>query len=172
MTGCSCLEQVGRHREAELLALRDENVGAQEENQRLRDRIALLEERLAQAEAGPRAPSLKVVKLRPDEEREDDDEDERPSKGKRITIKIHESAKSLPPDAWGHPQKPFNFTKGKLKGGGAPADVYRTFMTGLNGTAMPSFYDIFAEPDGEYIKPGDDWNLVAYVRSLRTKGAP
>jgi mono/diheme cytochrome c family protein len=82
------------------------------------------------------------------------------------------SAKTLPPDAWGNPQKPFNFTKGKLKGGGAPEDVYRTFMTGLNGTAMPSFYDIFAEPDGEYIKPGDAWNLVAYVRSLRTKGAP
>jgi cytochrome c oxidase cbb3-type subunit 2 len=82
------------------------------------------------------------------------------------------SAKTLPPDSWGNPQKPFNFTKGKLKGGGAPEDVYRTFMTGLNGTAMPSFYEIFAEPDGEYIKPGDAWNLVAYVRSLRAKGAP
>lgn len=79
------------------------------------------------------------------------------------------SAKTLPPDAWGNPQKPFNFTKGKLKSGGAPEDVYRTFMTGLNGTAMPSYYDIFAEPDGEYIQPGDGWNLVAFVRSLRGK---
>jgi cytochrome c oxidase cbb3-type subunit 2 len=82
------------------------------------------------------------------------------------------SAKTLQPDAWGNPQQPFNFTKGKLKSGGSPDDVYRTFMTGLNGTAMPSYYDIFAEPDGEYIHAGDGWNLVAYVRSLREKGAP
>jgi cytochrome c oxidase cbb3-type subunit 2 len=82
------------------------------------------------------------------------------------------SAKTLAPDAWGNPQMPFNFTKGKLKSGGSPEDVYRTFMTGLNGTAMPSYYDIFAEPDGEYIKPGDAWSLVAYVRSLRGKGTP
>jgi cytochrome c oxidase cbb3-type subunit 2 len=79
------------------------------------------------------------------------------------------SARTMAPDAWGHPQKPFNFTKGRLKSGGAPEDVYRTFMTGLNGTAMPSYYDIFAEPDGEYIQPGDAWNLVAFVRSLRGK---
>jgi len=82
------------------------------------------------------------------------------------------SAKTLQPDAWGNPQKPFNFTKGKLKSGGNPEDVYRTFMTGLNGTAMPSYYDIFAEPDGENIKAGDGWSLVAYVRSLREKGTP
>jgi mono/diheme cytochrome c family protein len=82
------------------------------------------------------------------------------------------SAKTLAPDTWGNPQKPFNFTKGKLKSGGDPEDVYRTFMTGLNGTAMPSYRDIFAEPDGEYIKPGDAWNLVAYVRSLRVEGGP
>jgi hypothetical protein len=39
---------------------------------------------------------------------------------------------------------------------------------------MPSYYDIFAEPDGEFIEDGDAWNLVAYVLSLReqTKGAP
>jgi len=84
------------------------------------------------------------------------------------------SASQLEPDTWGNPQKPFNFTKGELKSGGSPADVYRTFMTGLNGTAMPSYYDIFAEPDGEFIKEGDAWNLVAFVLSLRepTKGAP
>ena len=27
---------------------------------------------------------------------------------------------------------PFDFTQGRLKSGGAPEDVYRTFMTGLN----------------------------------------
>jgi cytochrome c oxidase cbb3-type subunit 2 len=41
-------------------------------------------------------------------------------------------------DAWGHPQRPFNFTRGSLKGGDAPADVYRTFMTGLQ-SIMPSY---------------------------------
>ena len=45
-------------------------------------------------------------------------------------------------------------------------------MTGLNGTAMPSYADIFAEPDGENIKEGDAWNLVAYIVSLRTPAAP
>jgi mono/diheme cytochrome c family protein len=77
------------------------------------------------------------------------------------------SAKTMEPDVWGNPQKPFNFTKGRLKSGGSPGDVYRTFMTGLNGTAMPSYYDIFAEPDGENIKEGDAWNLVSYILSLR-----
>ncbi len=77
------------------------------------------------------------------------------------------SAGGLPPDTWGNPQKPFNFTKGRLKSGGDPQDVYRTFMTGLNGTAMPSYGDIFAAPDGDSIKEGDAWNLVSYVLSLR-----
>jgi cytochrome c oxidase cbb3-type subunit 2 len=78
------------------------------------------------------------------------------------------SAANLPPDAWGHPQRPFDFTKGRLKSGASPEDVYRTFMTGLNGTAMPSYYDIFAAPDGENIRDDDAWRLVAYILSLRT----
>jgi len=77
------------------------------------------------------------------------------------------SARTLPPDTWSNPQKPFNFTKGRLKSGGDPEDVYRTFMTGLNGTAMPSYEDIFAAPDGESILEGDAWHLVSYVLSLR-----
>lgn len=82
------------------------------------------------------------------------------------------SAATLAPDSWGNPQRPFNFTKGALKSGGAPEDVYRTFMTGLNGTAMPSYADVFDEPDGENVKPGDAWNLVSYVLSLRTPSRP
>jgi cytochrome c oxidase cbb3-type subunit 2 len=77
------------------------------------------------------------------------------------------SAKSLEPDAWGNRQVPFNFTKGALKSGSSPQDVYRTFMTGLNGTAMPSYADVFDAPDGESIHAGDAWNLVAYILSLR-----
>ncbi len=78
------------------------------------------------------------------------------------------SAATLDPDAWGNKQKPFDFTQGRLKSGPSPKDIYRTFMTGVGGTAMPSYADIFGEPDGENIKDGDAWNLVSYVLSLRT----
>lgn len=81
------------------------------------------------------------------------------------------SAATMAPDSWGNPQKPFDFTKGALKSGAAAEDVYRTFMTGLNGTAMPSYGDVFEEPDGESIKPGDAWNLVSYILSLRRQPA-
>ena len=77
------------------------------------------------------------------------------------------AAGSLEPDIWGNPQKPFDFTKGQLKGGPTPQDVYRTFMTGIGGTAMPTYADIFDEPDDEFIFPGDAWNLVSYILSLR-----
>lgn len=81
------------------------------------------------------------------------------------------SAKNLPPDVWGNPQRPFNFTKGRLKSGPTVQDIYRTFMTGLDGTAMPSFADIFSQPDGETILEGDAWNLVSFVQSLRVPTA-
>jgi cytochrome c oxidase cbb3-type subunit 2 len=81
------------------------------------------------------------------------------------------SAANIPLDAWGNPQHPFDFTKGRLKSGSAAEDVYRTFMTGLNGTAMPSYYEIFAEP-GDEIHEGDAWNLVAYILSLRQGPEP
>lgn len=88
------------------------------------------------------------------------------------------SAANLEPDAWGNKQRPFNFTRGQLRGGPTVKDIYRTFMTGVNGTAMPSYADIFDEPDGENIKAGDAWNLVSYILSLRhgqrrsTQGSP
>lgn len=83
------------------------------------------------------------------------------------------SAKTLAPDIWGNPQKPFDFTKGRLKSGPTPQDVYRTFMTGVGGTAMPSFAEIFSQPDGENIREGDAWNLVSYILSLRVPpGSP
>lgn len=78
-----------------------------------------------------------------------------------------ESADNLSPDVWGNPQKPFDFTKGRLKSGPTLQDVYRTFMTGIGGTAMPSYGDIFGEPDGESIFEDDAWNLVSYIVSLR-----
>lgn len=52
------------------------------------------------------------------------------------------SAKRLK-DEWGHKIKPFNFTTGMYKGGNENRSVYRTFNTGLNGTPMPSYADVF-----------------------------
>jgi cytochrome c oxidase cbb3-type subunit I/II len=49
-------------------------------------------------------------------------------------------------DDWETPIHPFDFTSGAFKFGDTPADVYRTFNTGLNGTPMPSFYDTILYP--------------------------
>jgi cytochrome c oxidase cbb3-type subunit I/II len=68
------------------------------------------------------------------------------------------SARTLRDD-WGFPIVPHDFTEGPLKVGDAPEDLYRAFMTGLNGTPMPSF--------AETLSPDDAWALVAYVRTLR-----
>jgi cytochrome c oxidase cbb3-type subunit I/II len=62
-------------------------------------------------------------------------------------------------DDWGYPAPPHDFTRGPLKVGDQPEDLYRAFMTGLNGSPMPSF--------AESISPEDAWALVAYVRTLR-----
>jgi len=62
-------------------------------------------------------------------------------------------------DDWGQPIVPRDFTSGPLKVGDRPEDLYRAFMTGLNGSPMPSF--------AESITPDEAWALVVYVRSLR-----
>lgn len=41
-------------------------------------------------------------------------------------------------DSWGNPQRAFNFTRGSLKSGDAPEDIYRTFHTGLV-SIMPGY---------------------------------
>jgi cytochrome c oxidase cbb3-type subunit 2 len=68
-------------------------------------------------------------------------------------------------DDWGNPIRPFDFTGTKpMKSGPSPQDVYRTVMTGLTGTPMPSF--------GEVLEPGQAWAVVSYVRSLRPPEQP
>lgn len=54
---------------------------------------------------------------------------------------------------------PLDFTIGLYKGGSSPEDVYRTFVTGLDGTPMPSYGDSLPKEE-------DRWALVHYVRSL------
>lgn len=59
----------------------------------------------------------------------------------------------------------FDFTYGRYKGGTTPEAVYRTFMTGLDGTPMPSYADTLTNED-------DRWALVYYCLSLsRLRGA-
>lgn len=62
-------------------------------------------------------------------------------------------------DDRGQSTAPLDFTAGLYKGGSSPEDVYRTFVTGLDGTPMPSYGDSLAKEE-------DRWALVHYVRSL------
>jgi len=73
-------------------------------------------------------------------------------------------ASSTLQDSWGDKILPFDFTSGPLKGGSSPEMVYRTFMTGLDGTPMPSYQD--AMPDEQA-----RWDLVSFCLELM-KGAP
>ncbi|TMB55020.1 MAG: c-type cytochrome [Deltaproteobacteria bacterium] len=49
----------------------------------------------------------------------------------------------------------------RFKGGAEPVDLYRTLMSGLDGTPMPSYATALGDD------PRAPWDLVAYVRSLR-----
>ncbi len=62
-------------------------------------------------------------------------------------------------DDLNRPTLPFNFTEGaRPMCGDTDRDLYRIFMTGLDGTPMPSFSD--------NIKPDEAWDLVFYLRTL------
>jgi mono/diheme cytochrome c family protein len=63
-------------------------------------------------------------------------------------------------DDQNRPIKPFNFhDQTKFKCGTEDSDLYRIFMTGLDGTPMPSFAD--------NVKPDEAWDLVFYLRTLQ-----
>jgi len=61
-------------------------------------------------------------------------------------------------DDFGLPIRAADFTRGHLKGGQRLEDVYRTIITGINGTPMPSFTDV--------LKPKENWALSAFILSL------
>jgi DMSO reductase family type II enzyme heme b subunit len=62
-------------------------------------------------------------------------------------------------DDWNHPIWPANLTKcWNFRGGSTRHDIFRAFMTGLSGTPMPSFAEIF--------EPNQAWDLTNYVHSL------
>ena len=54
--------------------------------------------------------------------------------------------------------KPADLTQRPLKGGATPQDLYRTLMTGLDGTPMPSYKDALEEEEF--------WALVFFIESL------
>jgi mono/diheme cytochrome c family protein len=67
-------------------------------------------------------------------------------------------------DDLNRPILPYNFAEGgRFKCGTTDQDLYKIFMTGLDGTPMPSFAD--------NIKPDEAWDLVFYLRSLQPHNA-
>jgi mono/diheme cytochrome c family protein len=63
-------------------------------------------------------------------------------------------------DSKDNPIRPYNFSTGsRFKCGDSNRDIYRIFMTGVDGTPMPSFADV--------IKPNDAWDLVHFLRTLQ-----
>jgi len=60
------------------------------------------------------------------------------------------------------PIHPYDFQSGsRFKCGTTNVDLYKIFMTGLDGTPMPSFADV--------VKPGDAWDLVHFLRTLQIR---
>jgi len=67
-------------------------------------------------------------------------------------------------DDWGYHIAPFDFTSSPRRKCGSDKDsLYRTFMTGLNGTPMPSY--------GDSLAPEDAWHLIHYLDTLRTEAS-
>jgi len=66
-------------------------------------------------------------------------------------------------DSKDQPIRPYNFAAARndsrFKCGVTNEDLYRIFMTGVDGTPMPSFADV--------IQPNDAWDLVHYLRTLQ-----
>jgi cytochrome c oxidase cbb3-type subunit 2 len=74
------------------------------------------------------------------------------------------SARTLT-DSKDNPITPYDFSSGsRFKCGVTNRDLYRIFMTGLDGTPMPSFAD--------NLQPADGWDLVHFLRTLQPLATP
>src|SRR3984893_18134762 len=63
-------------------------------------------------------------------------------------------------DSNDQPIRPYNFAAGsRFKCGSTNQDLYKIFMTGVDGTPMPSFADV--------VKPEEAWDLVHFLRTLQ-----
>lgn len=68
-------------------------------------------------------------------------------------------------DNLGNPIKPYDFAEGtRFKCGSTDEDLFRIFITGLDGTPMPSWAD--------YLDGNQAWDLVHYIRSLMVNYRP
>ena len=68
-------------------------------------------------------------------------------------------------DSKDQPIHPHNFAEGsRFKCGTSNQDLYRIFMTGVDGTPMPSFAD--------QLQPADAWDLVHFLRTLQPNRSP
>jgi mono/diheme cytochrome c family protein len=67
-------------------------------------------------------------------------------------------------DDWNYPIYPADLTRAwNYRGGGSTEDIYRTFVTGLNGTPMPSYADVFETPEEANEM---NWHLANYVSTF------
>ena len=61
--------------------------------------------------------------------------------------------------------RPYDFSAGgddsRFKCGSTNGDLYRIFMTGLDGAPMPGY--------GDTIEPADAWDLVHFLRVLQVR---
>ena len=65
-------------------------------------------------------------------------------------------------DAEGDPIVPRDLSRAYIKSGRSARDVYKAIATGLDGTPMPAFAEIYP--------PEKIWKLVSYVFFLRAQG--
>jgi hypothetical protein len=65
-------------------------------------------------------------------------------------------------DSNNQPVRPYDFQSGsRFKCGNTNEDLFKIFMTGLDGTPLPSFADV--------LKPEEAWDLVHYLRTLQVR---
>jgi mono/diheme cytochrome c family protein len=68
-------------------------------------------------------------------------------------------------DSKDNPIRPYNFETGsRFMCGVSNQDLYRIFMTGLDGSPMPSFAD--------QLRPAEAWDLVHFLRTLQVLDTP
>jgi len=69
-------------------------------------------------------------------------------------------------DSKDEPIRPYNFAAGvpRFMCGATNQDIYRDFMTGLDGSPMPSFAD--------QLQPSEAWDLVHFLRTLQPLDTP
>lgn len=69
-------------------------------------------------------------------------------------------------DDWGNKIRPSNLTKPWFfRGGSSPEDIFRTLLTGVQGSPMPSY-------DEEILNTSDRWHLINFILSLELGQPP